>query len=70
MRRYLSKLVKASVVAHTRDGRSVAGVLLGVYRDTLVLGHAAYLLDDGRREPLEGDLAIPRDNLAFLQVER
>jgi hypothetical protein len=67
-RSYLKTLARASVVVHTGDGRSVQGVLVGEYRDALVLRHAVYLIPDGRREQLDGDVAIPRRNVSFLQV--
>ena len=65
----LARLVRWRVVAHTRDGRSLSGVAVGVHRDCIVLDHAAYLMEDGRREDLTGHTVIPRDNLSFLQME-
>lgn len=69
-RNRLPKLVKASVVVHTRDAKSISGVLVGVHRDALAIAHATYLMDDGRREQLAGDVLIPRANVSFLQLER
>ena len=68
-RRRLPKLVKESVVLHTRDGRSLSGVLSGAYPDVVALAHASYFLEDGRREPLSGDLLVPRENVSFLHRE-
>lgn len=67
-RRYLRRILKSSVVAHLRDGASTEGVLVGVYPDAIVLRHAAILLEDGRRAPLDGDVVIPRAGLSFLQA--
>jgi hypothetical protein len=46
----------------------LSGVAVGVYRDCIVLTAASYLLESGRGEQLDGDVVIPRDNLAFLQL--
>lgn len=64
----LPRLVRASVVVHTRDGRSFAGVLIGVYPDSVALAHPR-LLNDGTPVQLEGELLLPRENLAFLQAD-
>lgn len=63
---WLSKVTTSTVVVHTVDGRSLRGVLAGVWRDELVLAHAAYLAEDGAK-PLAGEVAIPRENVAFVQ---
>lgn len=69
-RSYLPTLVGASVVAHTLDGRSIAGVVAGAYRDVLVLAHASLLVEKGEPVQLEGEQVIPRAQMAFLQTER
>ncbi len=54
---------------HTRDERSIRGVLIACYRRELVLAHAAYLVEGERStaQPLEGEVCIPRENIAFIQ---
>jgi len=69
-RRYLEKLARASVIAHTIDGRSIAGVLQGVYRDVLVLAPARMLVDSGDPVELDGAVTVERARVSFLQVER
>lgn len=69
IRRLLPRLVRSSVVVHTRDGRSFSGVLTGVHRDCVALAHARLLMESGHSDPLAGDLVIPRGALAFLQVD-
>lgn len=63
---WLKRVEAGTVVVHTADGRSIRGVLTGVYRDELVLAHAAYLSVEGPRE-LSGEVAVPRENVAFVQ---
>ncbi len=61
-------VIRRRVTLHTRDGRSLEGVLVGVYRDAYALAHAEYLLEDGRREQLPGEVLVPADNLSFVQA--
>lgn len=67
-RRYLEQVVRRTVVVQTKDAQSVRGVLVGAYRDALVVSHASYLLPDGNREAIDGDVIVPRSNLAWVQV--
>lgn len=64
--RGLRGLVKDRVVLHTTDGHSIRGVVIGVYRDSIVLGHTAYL-DEAREAGLEGDVLVPREKIAWIQ---
>lgn len=68
-RRYVDTLARASVTVHTTDGRSIAGVLTGAYRDVVVLSHASVLVERGEPVELDGDAVIPRTQVSFLQVE-
>ena len=60
--------MKSTVTLHTRDGHSIRGVLLGVYRDALVLTSATYLHESGE-EKLTGEVVVPYENVGFLQQE-
>lgn len=65
----IRKITRTTVVAHTKDGRSIRGVLVGVHRDSISLASAAMLQDaDLDPFPLDGDVLIPRDNVAFIQA--
>jgi small nuclear ribonucleoprotein (snRNP)-like protein len=61
------RLVRETVLVHTRDDRSIRGVLLGAYRSELVLAHAVYLVEGGSEQQLEGEVHIPVSNVSFLQ---
>ena len=64
----LGDAVLKRVVAHTRDGHSMEGVLLGVYADAVSLCHVTYIrAEDQSRVSVEGDVVIPLENLSFLQ---
>jgi len=52
---------------HTRAGSSIEGVLSRVYRDCVVLEHAAYL-SGGSSTSVDGEAVIERANVDWLQV--
>lgn len=64
--RWLNRLVRETVVVHTTGGASLRGVLVGVYRDCLVLTHAKYLTSD-TTEDVDGEAIIPRPMVAWMQ---
>jgi hypothetical protein len=68
MARWLPRRTRRSVAVHTSDGRSLSGILLAVHRDVVVLAHAKVLDDAGQPVAVDGDVAIPRARVAFVQV--
>jgi hypothetical protein len=69
--RWIDRLTRATVVVHLTTGTSIRGVLLGAYRDSLVLGHATYLgTMDGERvdAPIDGEAIVPREQVAWMQA--
>lgn len=69
-RRGTARFQKRRVVIHTRDepdGRSIRGVLTGVYADCLVLSSPEYL---GEATPAElpGHVLVLRANVSWMQV--
>lgn len=67
MARWLAHKTKRRVAVHTVDNRSLTGVLAGVYADVVVVTHAQ-LLEPGGSAALDGAVAIPRAQVAFVQV--
>jgi hypothetical protein len=67
MLRWIDRQSKRNVVVHMSDGVSVRGVLFGVYKDCLVLHHAAYL-SSGEETRVDGEVILPRTNLSWIQV--
>lgn len=61
------RLQKRTVIVHllVPGGRSLRGILDGVYRDCIVLKHP-HSLDD--KADLEGELVIPRNRVDFYQT--
>lgn len=65
--RWIDRLTRRTVVVHTTNGMSVRGVLVGAYRDCLVLSHATFLGVE-TAEQIDGEAVIPRDRVAWLQT--
>jgi len=57
-------LIRRTVIVHTVDGRSIAGVLGAVYAEEVVLLHARMLPDGG---VIQGEVLVPRGNISFVQ---
>ncbi len=54
------------VVNLTTEG-AIRGILVGEYRDVIVLASAQFLVGDSV-SPIDGDTAIPRERIAFIQT--
>lgn len=68
--RRVSPLIKKSVRVHTRDRRSIEGVLVKSYPTSLVLRHARYLTEadpNGLGSAMAGDVVVERSNVSFIQ---
>jgi hypothetical protein len=68
--RYIAKLVHRRVTCHTvrPDDQSIRGLLTGAYKDCLVLSHAEYLVSEGAPIKLDGDVVMPRERVAYLEL--
>ncbi len=68
-RRWLDQRTRRSVAVHTTAGQSLTGLLVTVAADVIVLRHARILdAHSDTRPPLDGDVAIPKSRVAFVQV--
>lgn len=65
-RGWLERLEVEPVVVELTDKRTIAGYLAGAYTDAVVLRHSRYLGADADA-PIGGDVAIPRERIAWLQ---
>ena len=64
--RWMGRLERRTVVVHMASGASVRGVVIGVYRDSVVLRHSTYL--GPQATEIDGDVVIPRPNVAWVQT--
>lgn len=60
-------LLKKTVVVHTKDERTIRGVLHGEYADRWTLRDATVIAGGGREQPLGGVQHVPVKNIAFAQ---
>jgi len=65
--RGLRRFRRHTVVIHTKDDRSLRGVLVDAYSDCFALAHAQYL-EEATAVDLDGRAVVPRENVAWLQV--
>lgn len=65
---WLDALVLETVIVHTTDGMSFKGLKSTVYDDALVLREARVLQDEGLSTVLNGEVAIPRERVHFIQL--
>lgn len=68
MLRWIERQAKRNVVVHMSDGVSMKGVLFGVYKDSFVMTHVAYLSQNGEETRVDGEVILPRSNLSWFQV--
>jgi small nuclear ribonucleoprotein (snRNP)-like protein len=66
MRDWVRHAWREKVVVHTKDNRSIRGVLIEASKRELVLREAEYL-QEGIPAKLEGEVGVPRSNVAFIQ---
>lgn len=65
--RWLNNQLRYTVVVHTTSKESMRGVLVGVHRDCLVIDHAYYLNNDSPPTEVDGQVVIPRNQVAWIQ---
>lgn len=64
---WLDSLTLETVIVHTTDGMSIKGLKSVVHDDCLVL-RDAMLVEPEAQTVLGGDLVIPREKVAFMQL--
>lgn len=60
----LRQLYGERVVLQTKDDRSLQGIVVGVYNDSVALGHFRYL-DEAQPADLPGEALVRFDNLSW-----
>ena len=64
---WLDDLTLETVIVHTAGGPSFKGVKAAVHEDCLVL-RDAQILEDDAATLLNGEIVVPREQVAFLQL--
>lgn len=67
--KWLESVLRKRIIVHTRDNQSVDGSLVSTMDDGFVL-RAARLLNQGApATTMAGEVFIPRENVAFAQLD-
>jgi hypothetical protein len=56
------------VIVNTKDGKAFRGVLCRKGRDYLAVTGAEMLMSKGVTVPMDGEVVVLRENVAFMQV--
>lgn len=64
--RWVRKLMASTVVVNLTTEGAIRGVLVGEFKDVIVLANASFLVGE-TVSPIDGDTAIPRERIAFIQ---
>lgn len=68
-REWLASVLKKRIIVHLKNGATIEGTLMEVMSDGAIL-RAAKLLDDaGKATPMAGETFVPRENVAFAQLD-
>ncbi len=67
--RWFKRVLKKRIVVHTRSDQSVEGVLMEQTRDGIILRASKLLGSEGKQTPMAGETFIPRENIAFAQLD-
>lgn len=65
-RSYLKSITAETVVVTTTTDATLRGILVGIYADALVLRNVTYL-NNADSVPFDGEVAVPREKVAFIQ---
>lgn len=66
---WLERVMKKRIVLHTRNDQSVEGVLMEQTPDGVILRASRLLGEDGKATAMAGEVWIPRENVAFAQLD-
>jgi hypothetical protein len=66
---WLTRVLKKRVIVHLTSGLSMDGVLWEQTPDGVILRAAKLLGDDGKQTSMAGEVWVPRENVAFAQLD-
>jgi hypothetical protein len=66
---WLDAVLTRRIIVHQKSGQSVEGSLSVVMADGLVLRAPVLLNDDNSRTQMAGEVFVPRENVAFAQLD-
>ena len=66
---WLPRVLKKKITLHLTSGLTIEGVLMEQAPDGAILRAAKLLGDDGKSTPMAGETWVPRENIAFAQLD-
>lgn len=66
---WLESVLKKRIIVHTRQDQSIEGTLMEQTADGIIMRASSLLGSDGKRTPMAGEVFIPRENVAFAQLD-
>jgi hypothetical protein len=66
---WLDRVMKKKILVHTRQDQSIEGVLMEQAVDGIILRASALLGENGKRTTMGGEVFVPRENVAFAQLD-
>ena len=66
---WLERVMKKRIVVHLVNDQSIEGSLMEITSDGIILRAAKLLLPDGKATPMKGESFIPREKVAFAQLD-
>lgn len=67
---WLNRVKTRKIIVHQRSNESIEGLLVGTWKDGITL-RSASLLNSGSKPPtpMAGEVFIPRDEVALIQID-
>lgn len=66
---WFERVSKKRIVVHLRNDQSIEGVLWEHTLDGVILRAAKLLGNDGKQTPIAGETFVPREQVAFAQID-
>ena len=66
---WIESVLRKRVVVHLKSSQTIEGSLTATMEDGLILRAASLLEPGGQRTPMAGETFIPRENVAFAQLD-
>lgn len=68
--RWFKQALKKKIVVHLVNDQSIEGALMATTRDGVILRAGVLLGADGKRTQMAGETFIPREKVAFAQLDQ
>lgn len=66
---WLDRVMKKKILVHTKQDQSIEGVLMEQVVDGIILRASVLLGENGKRTTMAGEVFVPRENVAFAQLD-